>query len=145
MDELGTMLRDLMGTQDDVTHLNEGGLHYERETRIAICKRNSKRDDILSHVHTIMAERDALHAELTRVRAELERVRAAYELIPCDERLPEEGVWVLVTSSRYKDIVVRRWGEGRDAFWESHFGHEFDLNVFTRWQPIPEPTQEGDK
>jgi len=46
-------LLDLMSAQDDVTHLNEMGPECQEETRAAIRKRNSVRDEIVKHVSTM--------------------------------------------------------------------------------------------
>lgn len=65
--------------------------------------------------------------------------------IPCSERLPEEGVTVLVSGWDIDyDIKFINTGYKKRGKWETEesyeYGHEIRVDA---WQPLPEPYMEG--
>lgn len=68
---------------------------------------------------------------------EIERLQAERRWIPVSERLPEEGVEVLVFDEKgdYLTDCLRRWQNG-SLNWEN------DDDGVTHWMPLPEPPEE---
>ena len=73
-------------------------------------------------------------------REYIEHLPSVDEWIPCSERLPEEGLPVVITAQeadgRFVDISIRS-----DVNYWSGFGR---INVLA-WMPIPEPYKERRK
>ena len=72
------------------------------------------------------------------------------EWIPCSEKLPELGEYVLATVLMFDDyrdigIYTRQWTSDHSEirwFSDDEYGQLFDCDVVA-WMPLPEPYKEG--
>lgn len=58
--------------------------------------------------------------------------------IKCSERMPEQGVYVLVY--RQSRMTAEARGEYKgESYWVDEYGTEKDRTPVTHWMPLPEP------
>jgi hypothetical protein len=87
------------------------------------------RTDVLDYIAALEAERDAL--------------RDSWRLIPCTERLPAQGVRVLVDING--TVKIAKLWKVRPQ-WETDDGlyyHGDNFSFVTGWLPLPEPPADG--
>ena len=85
------------------------------------------------------AEERRQYGEIEDLEYEVERLRAERRWIPVEERLPEEGIEVLVSVDENSDdcgyhVCLYRGGE----YVRSESGYIFGV---THWMPLPEPPE----
>ena len=106
----------------------------------------------LNDLEWMTEQRDKLQAEVDRIKeleAENEKMKEANRWIPVAERLPDDGVPVLVTYLGYYDNKpysdgVAKWkieNNGYNGGWEWELdGDEVKVQI-THWRPLPEPPE----
>lgn len=67
----------------------------------------------------------------------IKKIPSAQEWIPCSERLPDDGQWVLVWG-KWQENPIMMFREN-DAWIDDQF--EF-YDTVTHWMPLPEPPKE---
>lgn len=108
--------------------------------------------DIVQRLRMIVASGNggAFEEHIMEAAEEIERLREEHEWVPVAERLPEEGVKVLVSSHGrpHPEIGWREWVPGWPTgklCWT--LGEEFDRGFWpswiTHWTPCPAPPEAG--
>jgi hypothetical protein len=60
--------------------------------------------------------------------------------IKCSERMPEQGLRVVVHNGKDVQVCFRDW-DGLREFWEE-INYSSVIQGITHWQPLPEPPNE---
>jgi hypothetical protein len=102
---------------------DEPGIGALREQIVVL---TTERDLARKLAHEAVAKMDGIKAELTQLRSQ-------QRWVPVGERLPERGIYVLV--SQNGEVVTDRIGD--DGKWE-----DADWAT-THWQPLPSPPTDG--
>jgi hypothetical protein len=58
--------------------------------------------------------------------------------VPCAERMPEEGVDVLIVFGVDEVVTIARW-DGERAWWSDEERVKFPAVDVTHWMPLPPP------
>lgn len=84
-----------------------------------------------------------LRQRIAELEAERDALRDSWRFIPCTERLPAQGVRVLIATV-FDTVIARYSKEPRQ--WETddgNFYHGDRFGLVTGWLPLPEPPADG--
>jgi hypothetical protein len=100
--------------------------------------------DTLEGRDILVSTRNALRNAFVGLEQQLAAERDLHRWIPVSEKLPEPGIYVLVTLMGNKSALMMSLDYDKNS-WRNTMGWPFALSQYDCWQPISPVQQEGEK
>ena len=139
IDAVGSMLRRKFGIGGDLAEITLAGLPSAQPETDGFCTDCKEYDQ----------ERHFCPRFDRVIKTTIDEMKAEQRWIPCSERLPEDGVY-LIYAPNYKggSSSAKEWHHGimfskfKNGKWSIEHGYYERPNCVLAWMPLPEPYRE---